>query len=1271
MSLKQRVEVTFSSEEFTAHYKSDLFSVTGFEGIEAISEPFRFDVDLISDESEIDLTLLVGKTATLEIGRDENVRKIHGVILNMEQGEEVQFNQYSYKAVLVPRLHLLSLSRQNQIYQEQTVPQIVNHEILEGDFSGGIAADDIDSTRLSTTYLEREYVVQYKETDLDFISRLMEHEGIYYYFEHSGEREKLVLCDSKSGLDTLLEENTVPYVPASGMAAFEDEAIHNFRLKQTQITSQITLKDFNYRKPNIPLQGDAETCDLGYGRICDYGDHFKDSIEGDKLAKIRAEVELCKLKTCSGKSDAIGFQAGKLFEIQDHFREDLNGEYLITRIHHRGGQALPGVSGIAVSGEAIAYQNEFDVIPSEVEFRPALKTPKPKLYGILNGTIDGAITTDRAQIDDQGRYKLIMPFDLSGTAEGKASRWVRKAESYGGQGTGMHFPLLKGTEVIWTCIDGDPDRPIITGVVANPQNKSVVSTANSNDNVIKTASGVTITMKDGKGTSPQDEEGTEQGQTRMASVADATTPATSIPPASAAVSKNYAATTSHAMTYNNKTSSLIQQQQHINSGFSNNAPIDLGDTTTASTDISAYFTDLRANSMECVSTSGERRTISNIGEVRNVSISRAGIFTWPTLPGDYIVAIKVDIWTKFKEPLRGMEEMPPNTPLESARAVYGFKPDPQIKYFKFTVAGIYFSSAADTAVEVGDSYSYQTQVKGGTGDITYAVTSSGGSAATFNGTSLLTWASVTTAGTYPVTISATDSAQPPQSANQGFTIIVKEDVKFVSLVDKDDNKATAEDETQKSYSLYLPEYRKNTADKPAFQYSYTRIGSFYPEEMTELFGGDAATNNVFYSANSFDPATGLSWKDLSGKNLKIASGDKIPLTSTFKDASEGGHKIMDVLHATRETYSIKDSPTSSAGLFEGSDPARFGLMEYTDGAKLIIHQNGCFDLAAGTSVTYDSLGEDDSLISVVLGENDMLQSERFHKSEDGWVTETWDKTDTYGYLNGNAEDIIIGDTWSYHAGFQFSSFMGATVELNLAGTASLSIGVDTEVKVAGAVNFGAGIEYSCVASDSVDICAGDNELKGDTVLLQYVEPTSIKATVAKVALSAAAVGAIYAPIMGTVAMNQGDNEGNVTGGTDTLKKGVAIPSIAVGAAATVAGMVAYGLNKISTKVSTTAGPPVPALLPYVKVEKDSITLHAGASSIVLKSSGVIEIIGKEVVIESMTKTDIASLGSISIESVKELKAISMGAAEFSGSSKTTVGFGGPTQSNGVNVTIKG
>jgi type VI secretion system secreted protein VgrG len=232
---------------------------------------------------------------------------------------------------------------------------------------------------------------------------------------------------------------------------------------------------------------------------------------------LRAQLELCKQRTCVGTSEALFFQAGKLIQVKDHYRASLNKEYLITRIRHMGGQALPGMSD-KDTGEAVDYQNEFDAMPSDIEFRPSLITPKPKLYGFMSAIVDGALTSDRAQIDEHGRYKLIMPFDASGNGDGKASRWVRKAEPFGGQGTGMSFPLLKGTEVIWTCMDGDLDRPIITGVVPGTgqgANKSVVTAKNSTDNVIKTPSGIVVKMRDGKGTAPlKDQQVTQKQETK-------------------------------------------------------------------------------------------------------------------------------------------------------------------------------------------------------------------------------------------------------------------------------------------------------------------------------------------------------------------------------------------------------------------------------------------------------------------------------------------------------------------------------------------------------------------------------------------------------------------------------------------------------------------------------------------------------------------------------------------------------------------------------------
>ncbi len=208
---QQRVYVNFTSDEFD-NIASDLFQVTGFDGVEAISELFRFEIDLLSTDADIDLESLVGKHASLAITKDGEQRDFHGVIASLEQDAEAQFDHYCYKAVLVPRLWLMSLSKQNQIYQDKTVPEIVQQEILHGDFCGGILADDIDD-RMAQTYPVREYTVQYRESDIDFISRLMENEGIYYYFEHLDGQDKLVFCDQNSKLDKVLEENMASYLP--------------------------------------------------------------------------------------------------------------------------------------------------------------------------------------------------------------------------------------------------------------------------------------------------------------------------------------------------------------------------------------------------------------------------------------------------------------------------------------------------------------------------------------------------------------------------------------------------------------------------------------------------------------------------------------------------------------------------------------------------------------------------------------------------------------------------------------------------------------------------------------------------------------------------------------------------------------------------------------------------------------------------------------------------------------------------------------------------
>ncbi len=509
MSSEHHVNIFFESKSL----ESDTFAVVRFEGQEEISRPYRFVVDMVSDRPDVDLDAARGRPATRSFNRgdDGDLRKIHGVLAEIELGREGQHGHYAYRAVLVPRLWMMSLTRQNQIYQNKTIPEIVEEELKgskgkgpAGNSTFEFAADDFEF-RLTGSYPQKEYLVQYAESDLDFISRLLEHVGIYYFFEQGEDRERIVFCDANVHLPALPGENSFPYMPPSGTSSNLVQSVHFLTSRRRQITDKVLLKDYNYRTPQTPLQAEQDVEGDGYGVACYYGDHFKTPEEGQALAQVRAEEVLCGKALFRGAGDCHGFTAGHILELEEHFSDALNQEYLLTGVRHAGSQASSEATGFGEGegGEATSYRNEFRAIPKTVAYRPSRRTAKPKLIGVMSARVDGSGAGTRAEIDGEGRYKLVMPFDISGSAEGKATRWVRMAQPYGGGQQGMHFPLLKGTEVLWTCVDGDPDRPVITGVVPNPLNKSVVNAESHTKNRIQTASGIVMEFQDGPGPAAQ------------------------------------------------------------------------------------------------------------------------------------------------------------------------------------------------------------------------------------------------------------------------------------------------------------------------------------------------------------------------------------------------------------------------------------------------------------------------------------------------------------------------------------------------------------------------------------------------------------------------------------------------------------------------------------------------------------------------------------------------------------------------------------------------
>lgn len=468
--------------------------VVSMTGVEALSSPYAFHLEFMTRQADVKLEEMVRQPASIGIKvpssggtkvRMKTVR-IHGVLSSFEQLDKQQ-DWVHYRGVLVPRFWKLGLSVQSRTFLNKDVTEIVK-EVLEADVAGKkrFTSQDFEF-KLNRTPAKREYVVQYQETDLAFVSRWLEYEGIFYYFEQTEKGEKVVFTDDPGSCPDLPGGATIAYRPtsegrsrASGAddaESIQEEVIRSIVCRQNEVTSKVVLRDYNYRTPGVGLEAEATVDSKDDGEAYYYGEHYKDKSEGKALAKVRAEAIKCRQRVFTGKGDVRAFRAGSKFPLGSHYRSDFNGGagYLLVGVRHKAVQAYSSTGSPAGN---LVYENEFDCVPGDAPFRPERKTPWPKVSGFLHGAVDAGGDGKYAELDDQGRYKVKMPIDRSDRKDGKASRLVRMAQPYGGAGMGFHSPLHKKTEVILGHAEGDPDRPVIVASVPNPDTPSVVTSAN-------------------------------------------------------------------------------------------------------------------------------------------------------------------------------------------------------------------------------------------------------------------------------------------------------------------------------------------------------------------------------------------------------------------------------------------------------------------------------------------------------------------------------------------------------------------------------------------------------------------------------------------------------------------------------------------------------------------------------------------------------------------------------------------------------------------------
>ena len=316
----------------------------------------------------------------------------------------------------------------------------------------------------------------------------MEHHGIFYFFEQDPAGERVIFADDNRQFSPLEDFENIDYTPGEAMGL---SGVRELTRSLTPQPGAMLLRDYNWRTPSVGLQSEAAAdARTGRGFVNLYGQHFKTPSEGDALARVRAEERMARRDVYQGRCRVAGLRPGHRFALMGHPVAELDQDYVITSLElDVDGRGVQDAGGLGV-------ESRFTAIPHEVPYRSPCRTPRPQIAGVMHARVDGEVPGTAAPIDELGRYKILLPFDLVGQPGGKASRWVRLAQPASGPGFGIHFPLHIGVEVAVAHLDGDPDWPIILNSPPNTETVTPVNQANATQSQIITQTGIRLTWDD-------------------------------------------------------------------------------------------------------------------------------------------------------------------------------------------------------------------------------------------------------------------------------------------------------------------------------------------------------------------------------------------------------------------------------------------------------------------------------------------------------------------------------------------------------------------------------------------------------------------------------------------------------------------------------------------------------------------------------------------------------------------------------------------------------
>jgi len=445
--------------QLTTPLGGKVLRLSSMTAIEELGRLFDFSVVALSEKNDIDPNALLGKRVSVAVELSNRQHRHFNGVVTSAGLEGARGGLFAYSLTLRPWLWLLSRRADTRIFQRKSVPDILK------DVFQPYSVDFQD--KLQGSYPKLDYCVQYRETDLNFVSRLMEQEGIYYFFTHTAEQHMMVIADKPGVHVPLAGHAEFRYRPQS-LGAIDFECINEWRFSHEIQPGKVSLNDHDFINPSTKLLVSAEQSRqhaASKGEYYDQPGEYLTKSEGERYAHLRLEELQARHTSARGYGSMTALTIGHRFTLKEHPRADQNREHIVVSTHidmRQGGHESGGA-------DEASYTCQFTALDSREIFRPQRLTPKPVVQGPETAVVVGP-AGDEIYTDKYGRVKVQFHWDRVGKSDGDSSCWMRVAHPWAGKGWGVLSLPRIGQEVVVECLGGDPDRPLITGSVFNAEN---------------------------------------------------------------------------------------------------------------------------------------------------------------------------------------------------------------------------------------------------------------------------------------------------------------------------------------------------------------------------------------------------------------------------------------------------------------------------------------------------------------------------------------------------------------------------------------------------------------------------------------------------------------------------------------------------------------------------------------------------------------------------------------------------------------------------------